>query len=229
MKIRAVKDGASIPFPCTIIDMSNWKNLFTNTMLVRGKALFDAGSIINLASENQDGGTSFTATVSDTSDVCLTSVTLDGNGELQDVGCTCQYHKKVTYCKHIAALLYSVAENSPDKAASKEKKTEKAKKYSPVPFNDDGKPHYLSFGDSLSLYMPAEETLKRAERLYARRGVRNVNISEIEEDGRYISYMVFIDDDENTARKVTIKLGRNGIKSIICTEPYSWYGYRDPS
>lgn len=228
MKIRSLTDGISIPFPCSIIDMSSWKNLFTNTMLVRGKALYDDGSVISTASQSGDGITTFTASISDTSDVCLTSVTLDGNGELKDVSCSCQYHKKVTYCKHISALLYSVAENRGEKPQSGEKKAEKAKKYTPVPFNDDTKPHYLSFGDSLNHYMPTKETLRKAERLYDNRDVRNVDITECEDGGRHILYTAYVDDDAKVTRKVSIKLGRNGIRSITCTEPYSWYSYNHP-
>ncbi len=203
-------------------------------MLERGKALFDNGNVLDLASEiTNDDRTSFTASVIDVSDVYLTSVTLDKNGDVEDVNCSCQYHKKNMYCKHIAALLYSAAGKS-SKATESEneeqkKKDSRLKKYAPVPFKDDGKPHYLSFGDTLNLFMPAKETLKRAENLFYKNKVRNITITEYDDSERYISYSVYVDDETGVTKKVNIKLGRKGIKSISCEEVYyySWYSSKN--
>ena len=209
--------------------MSNWKDLFTSTILTRGKAISDAGHAIILASnKNNDGSTTIVAAVTDTSETYQTSLTLDKNNELQDTYCSCQNHAKNIYCKHIAALLYSEAGDSFDNPQrEEEKKADSTEKYSPVPFNDDGKPHYLSFGDTLNLYMPTEENLKRAEELFSLGCIRNPNVFVCKDGDRYISYKVYVDDDRKVTKKVVINLGRKGIKAISCEESYIWYGCRD--
>ncbi len=96
------------PLQCIIIVMSNRKDFFTNTILTRGRAISDAGHAIKLVSNrNDDGSTTIVAAVTDAYETYQTSLTLDKDNELQDAYCSCQYHAKNIYCKHIAALLYS--------------------------------------------------------------------------------------------------------------------------
>ncbi len=212
------------------IVMSDWKNLFTNTLLTCGKALYDNGSVMNLASlGNIDGSKLVAATVLDDPDIYNTAVTLSKDNELLRADCTCQYHKKAVYCKHVAALLYSISkdETDVDKEEKEKKEAAKKKKYSPVVFNDDGKPHFLSFKDTLNLYMPTSETLKKAYKIVENRTLYSMNITTVESPERYISYSISVKDENDNNRSVTIKLGRNGIIAINCENRYGWYSSRD--
>ncbi len=212
--------------------MSDWKNFFTNILLTRGKSLSDNGSVKSLTSrKNEDGSTSYSASVIDPPDEYKTSVTLTENDELENVSCTCQYHRKSIYCKHAAALLYSISQNNTgvteDDVKQKKKETDKAEKYSPLTFNDDSKPHFLSFGNTLNIYMPTKETLKKALKIVENRNIYSPNIAVMEKPERCISYAVWVDDENRKRRHVTIKLGRKGIIGITCEEIYSWYTSRD--
>lgn len=202
--------------------MSNWKQLFTNTILSRGEEIFKKRGVIRLGrKEEANASTYYSATVIDSNETYSTSILLDSSDEVDAVYCTCQYFKKLTYCKHIAALLYSVEEE--EEAWTEEDKTKtKAEKYSPIPFKDDGRPHFLSFGDTLNLYMPSMKTLKRAQKVFEDGGVRNTETSIDGGQERYLSYRVYVNDDKDQSRNVTIKLGRKGITEISCNDVYSW-------
>ena len=218
--------------------MTYWEDLFTNTIFTRGETLCKNGDVTDFTSESiNNGNTMYFATVTDTSCRYYPSVTLTSDYDVEDVSCTCQYHRKSKYCKHIAALLCKVDEidsdDTPVKKAEepkdgKKKAEKKAKEYVPVPFNDDGKPHFLSFADSLKKYMPTKETMVRARKLFDDGHVRNLNICTNTGNEKYITCKTCVDDKDNKqTREVIIELGRDGIRKISCNDSYIyWYDAR---
>ena len=226
--------------------MSDWKDSFTQTILTRGKDLYKSRKVTDLRSYTEGGGTTtYSASVGDASDVFRVSAILSSDNTVKYFRCSCHYFRKANYCKHSAALLFAVSEGEhapsvPDagradmqkkreeeqkKREEEQKRKEKAarEKYEAVPFDDDGKPHFLSFGDSLQRYMPTKETLKRARKIVQDGGVRSITTGESSGRERYLTYSAYVSDDRNLTRNVYIELGRDGIRSISCSPSYSWY------
>ncbi len=86
-------------------------------------------------------------------------------------------------------------------------------------FEDDAKPHYLSFGPTLNIYKPSSSTLHRATSLVAQGKLVNRRTSLIN-DGidYYLNYSVKVYEEQDRPAIVTIILGRNGIKHFSCLD-----------
>ncbi len=204
--------------------MSNWTKLFPPTILKRGLEYYNAGRVRNLVKS----GEHFSATVcgSDYYDVDITIK----NREVEKVFCNCPYAEDNDYCKHVAATLYSIEDKYGDEVFNNEK-VEEAKfkevksnnKYEKLPFQDDGKTHYLNLGPSLDVYKPSAQTYKKALELIDNINPAAAKITVVNEIGsRYLRYEIRISIDDKDIQFVTINLGHNGIENILCAVG-SWY------
>ena len=85
-----------------------WKDLFAARILSRGYDYFLDGNVWDL--KDKDGEVS--ATVAGTEDYCVTITLADG--KISDMDCDCPYASDGNYCKHEAAVLYALTEESED-------------------------------------------------------------------------------------------------------------------
>ncbi len=208
--------------------MSNWKIFFKPLMVEKGIALYKKKAVKNYMKTTN----SYKADVVD--DINY-HVTLDKtDGVITKATCSCAYSKNTGYCKHIASLLYSIEKTdgnievnlSEEKNADTPKKNtgnKNGKKYVTLPYNDDGKPHYLSLCDSLSVYQPQEKTYEKALELIngGKVKVDNISISE-KNNNKLLTYVAHISDGKNDA-EVRIILSKNGIEYIGCEDGRFWY------
>lgn len=200
--------------------MSNWKNLFTEAILDRGLEYFNDDLVTKLKKKNND----FSATVIGAENYKV-DLTIE-NREVTYAHCTCPHFAEGNNCKHLAATLFEIEEVYGDKIlnSNEEEEIEKKKNFVTLPFNNDGKPHYLNFGNSLNIYKPTASTYKKALEILEEHKPRaaEIRISDAV-DSRYIVYSIRIDlDSSHEMNDVTIKLGHDGIRIILC-ENASWY------
>lgn len=82
--------------------MKNWESLFKKHILERGHSYYISGAVggVNKTSAG------FTAVVEGTEDYEV-EIALQGD-VIQDMYCTCPYAEDGNYCKHMAAVLYSL-------------------------------------------------------------------------------------------------------------------------
>ena len=215
------------------IVMSNWEKLFTYTLLSRGKELYNNEKVTHYS----DNGAFVTARVNDASKIYTVRAKMKGN-VMASISSTCPCQK--TYCKHAAALLYKIEEERGELLTETEKKetktVEKKKKKIPekslmkLHIDDDGEPHYISFGNSLDIYKPSVDTYRKAKKLYDD-GAVCVKSSGIEtKDGeKVLLYSTSVIIGNNERANVEVELGPNGIKKITCIDGrYSWYYHPNP-
>ena len=201
-----------------------WKERFSYTILSRGEELLNSGKLDELYEKNGR----YTASVTDGKSVYVPSVTINGN-ILKRMSCTCAYHRNNKYCKHIAALIYRIEDEKgsiyyPEKT-EKTKKEEKTapREYARLVYNDDGEPHYFSFGTSLDLYRPTPATLSKAEKIVKRKKVFSRDVKLDTKSGmKELVYSSKVEEGGRTA-VVKIVLVHSGIKEISCLED-RWYG-----
>lgn len=86
--------------------MSDWKMLFADHILARGKKYFNEGAVQKIQT-TEDG---YYAIVEGTEDY---EVDIDiEKGQICEMYCTCPYADDGHYCKHIAAVLYELEEQN---------------------------------------------------------------------------------------------------------------------
>ena len=83
-----------------------WKELFAARILSRGYDYYLEGNVWNLHSKDGE----ISATVAGTEDYCVT-ITLS-DGKITDMVCDCPYAADGNYCKHEAAVLYALTDES---------------------------------------------------------------------------------------------------------------------
>ncbi len=167
-----------------------------------------------------------TAFVRDNSGKFTATAVMKGN-VLEEVSCTCSYHKTKKYCKHIAALLFRVekkigdiisSEENPDSSQDKKKEL-----YQKLVYNDDGKPRFLSFGTSLDVYRPGADALAMAKRIIKQGNVYQEKTElEIQQGEPVLIYSVVVRVDYRESARVTIVLTHTGIKEITCRDNTSY-------
>ena len=213
--------------------MEDWEKLFGPAILKRGFDLCKYNSVSNLT---EDGYNNFSADVEGTNGYHV-SLTLN-SGWVEKPSCTCAYSQSVTYCKHIAAVLYKIRNKygndvflesgySEKRGSADSSGVEKQKGtiLHTLIFEDDTKPHYLSFGPTLNIYKPSSPTLHKATSLIAQGKLENRETKLIN-DGKekYLSYSVMVYEEQDHPAIVTIILGRNGITHFSCYD-FDHYGF----
>ncbi len=214
--------------------MSNWEELFTSTLLNRGKQLFKAG----LVTDYTDNGSIISVHVDDASKIYTVKAKMNSNTLVQ-LSSTCPCPKK--YCKHTAALLYKIEkergevlteeENKKpvEQKKNKKKSTLVAKSMMKLHIDDDGEPHYISFGNSLDIYKPTVETYRKAKNIFDN-GCVYMKSAKIEtKDGEKVLVYSTSVTSGNERANVDVELSNSGIKKITCTDArYSWYYRTNP-
>ena len=109
-----------------MLQFDRWRNLFSSTMITRGKDYYRAGRVKKIVPEENG----FRITVTGTHSY---QVTIQANGmEIVDVDCTCPFAEKGYFCKHEAAAFFKLEEMRkgalPGTSAFEEKKEESAEK-----------------------------------------------------------------------------------------------------
>ncbi len=200
--------------------MEDWKGLFSPTVLKRGFDLYRYGSVGEIT---EDRYNSYSTTV-EGNDGYFVSLTLR-NGKVCEPSCSCAYAQNAVYCKHLAAMLYKIYDDR-GKTGSSKKETGAAVQWKILEFEDDGKPHYLSFGSTLSSYKLTRGTYHKAEEIIAKSKVHRLETAVIDGSGeKYLKYISRVVDGDGELADVTILLGHCGIKSITCWEGGSSYYY----
>lgn len=205
--------------------MSNWKNYFTPVNLRRGRDLFYSGALRSFVNENN----CYFVTVNDNGNY---PVSLEiSHGEVENAKCTCATHRNGSWCKHIASLLWYIEakygdeafkDRGDDKPVPEKKKPER--KDVTLTFEDDGKPHYLSFGNSLEKFTVKASTYKKAEEIFQNNQVASKTCKLLEfSDGRYIDYSVNVIEGSSYKAGVKIRMGHNGVVSVTCRDNSKWY------
>ncbi len=206
--------------------MSNWKNYFTPVNLRRGQSLFYSGALRSFKAE--DGMYS-----ADIYDNGIYHVHLGiTHSEVLGETCTCATWKNGSWCKHLACLLWYIEgkygeeafKDRPEDEPVPEKKKPERKEVT-LSFEDDGKPHYLTFGNTLDNFHVKASTYDKALKLIEDGNVysKKAQLMEYSSGERYMDYSLTVYEDSYSKANVSIRLGRNGITSITCRDASKWY------
>ncbi len=206
--------------------MSDWKELFKPLMLERGKDLYKTQSVIKY----KDTAKEYKADVKDSVNYHVSLLKKDG--KITELSCSCAYSKKISYCKHIAALMYAIENKNgtvecdlPGVKEPKEKKEEKKAQieYITLPFNDDGKPHYFSIRESLDKYKPTKKTYEKALKLIESGDISMGGLRVTQKNNKkYLSLDMSVPDGSKKAA-VSVVISRTGISSLTCQDSTYWY------
>ena len=205
--------------------MSNWKDYFTEENLRKGFELYNRYPYVSYKKNKDD----YSATVSENGTVYHVKYDREDN-TVYNITCTCSS----PFCAHASAGLYAIEKIDRDITYGKkneiiiknEKKTEKPMEVGYVTLSsyDDGNPHYLSFGSTLSIYKPTVETYNKALRIIGTDKIQVDKISVIKNvTGKALNYSVRVWDEKHNCADVLIKLGQDGIESITCEDGQSKY------
>lgn len=116
---------STIPVPRTAIPM--WQDLFSTTILGRGKTYYNAGRVKNLAKNNS----SHSAVVIGTEDYNVV-ISYDGD-KIASMTCNCPYAQSGERCKHMASVLFAAyGDGFPKKASEPMPEKKVAPLLSPV-------------------------------------------------------------------------------------------------
>ncbi len=204
--------------------MANWKDTFSPLSLRRGKDLQRAHCVISLKKDDPY----YSAKIYDSCNSYYSSLRVE-DGEADRFDCNCQTFRNNGNCKHIAALLYAIEEEYPEDLPKEEeeKMTESSsQKQVKLTFEDDGRNHYLDFGDTLEKYRVTQKVYDTALEIVKD---KRVYITEItiyrRAESSYLEYNTNVSYAAKRA-EVCIKLGHNGIMEMECRNSDSWY-FRD--
>ncbi len=206
--------------------MSDWKNLFTPINLRRGQDLFYSGALHSFTKENSRYSVSIYENGS-------YPVSLEINrGKVENASCKCSDARRGLWCKHEAALLWFIDGKYGENAFSEnpspitvEEKKKPERKDVILHFNDDGKPHYLSFGTSLDDYRVKASTYDNAMKIISNGCTegRRTNVFTRDNGLRYLEYRInVLEITTNKKADVTIILGHGGIIKFECTDAGKW-------
>ena len=120
----ASKSQSTIPVPHTAIPL--WQDLFSTTILGRGRTYYNAGRVKNLAKNNS----CHSAVVTGTEEYNVV-ISYEGD-KIASMTCNCPYAQSGERCKHMAAVLYTAYGDGSIKRIS-EPITEKKSDAAPVP------------------------------------------------------------------------------------------------
>ncbi len=204
--------------------MSNWKESFSNESLSKGLELYNRPPYISFKPNKDD----YSVTVSENGTVYRVKYDRYDN-TIYNITCTCAS----PFCAHAAAGLYGIEKIVKNVTiGKKEVKVEKevvppkpqSVGYVTLTTYDDGNPHYLSFGNSLSVYKPTVETYNKALRILDTNNITVGKISVYKRDEeKVLSYSAYVWDERRNKADVTIELGQDGIESISCEDADSKY------
>ena len=139
--------------------------------------------------------------------------------------CNCQTSMNGSRCKHMAALLFEIEdEYAMEIFPKQERKKKKNEEQITLTFEDDGKPHYLSFKDTLSRYYVYATTYNKALKIYEK-GNYEIDDEWINSDrkgNKELYFYVNVYENRHNA-KVSIHLGRYGIGEVDCLDDDSWF------
>ena len=184
--------------------MFDWKSLFAPQTLDRARKLVRNDAVKDIRERNDF----HFADVSDENGRHFVSFFIK-NDKLVFPNCDCKEAKaNKGKCVHVAALLFSLDKlnNNPESDLDE---------FVTLEFKDDGKPHYLSFKDSLEIYKPFKSTYDEALSIIKNAKINEDYTIEIFRATKSLKYSVIIIDDY-TEYRVRIELGSNGINSITC-------------
>ncbi len=147
--------------------MKNWKKLFPQTILARGRLYFDAKNVRSLSQKNNV----YTAFVSGNELYTVSIITEDKS--IKRMHCDCPYANSGNACKHMAAVLYAIDEY--------ERKTEKNLKQESAPLLFEPKETRGKFFDIEKLTKAWEispEKYLKAKLLYQNHDISKLHIKE---------------------------------------------------
>ncbi len=205
--------------------MSDWKESFGEDNLLKGFKLYYTRPYVSFKKNKDD----YSATVSENDAVYRVRYDRDDK-TIYNITCTCSS----PFCAHAAAGLYAIEKIDKDVTIGKKKEMKEAEEtvpskpqsqgYVTLTTYDDGNPHYLSFGNSLSVYKPSVETYNKALRIL---DTNNITVDKIsvyrKDEEKVLSYSAYVWDERRNKADVTIVLGQDGIESISCDDADSRY------
>lgn len=158
--------------------IKNWKQLFSSTILSRGRNYLRQGRVDNLQIKKVKDGFNFYATVYGTHKYNVTGAV--NNDTLKLISCNCPHAKQGIYCKHMAAVLLDIERTEAEEAKRLEDlKHPKVRLERPFSKTND-KSNYTLFdlNELTKDFIIYEDEFKKAKTLYINdRGEFNFSFS----------------------------------------------------